>query len=61
LIGQLGKLGLPANAPGKTYFTAWESTREGWSVADADYFNPVGGDVELCQGIVLIDKTLKWQ
>lgn len=57
LIGQLRKFGLPARAAGKTYFTVWESTQEGWSVAEADYSKPVGGDVELCQVIVLIDKN----
>jgi hypothetical protein len=57
LMDQLRKLGLPAKANGKTYFTVWESTQEGWFVVEADYSNPVGADVELCQVIVLIDKN----
>jgi len=57
LINQLRKLGLPAKVDGKTYFTVWESTQEGWSVAEADYSNPVGADVELCQVIAVIDKN----
>lgn len=57
LISQLRNLGLPAKANGKTYFTIWESTQEGWSVAEADYSNLVKGDLELCRVIVLIDKN----
>lgn len=57
VISQLRKLGLPAKANGKTYFTVWESTHEGWTVAEADYSNLVGGDLELCRVIVLIDKN----
>lgn len=57
LISQLRKLGLPAKANGKTYFTVWESMREGWSVAEADYANLVGWDAELCRVIVRIDKN----
>lgn len=57
LISQLRKLGLPAKANGKTYFTVWESMPEGWSVAEADYANLVGGDLELCRVIVRIDKN----
>jgi hypothetical protein len=57
LVGQLRQLGLPANAEGKTYFTVWESTQAGWSVAEADYSRLAGSDIELCRVIVLIDKS----
>lgn len=57
LVSQLRRLGLPANAKGETYFTVWESPQSGWSVAEAYYSHSVGSDIELCQVIVLIDKS----
>jgi hypothetical protein len=57
LIAELRRLGLPANADGRTYFTIWKSTASGWSLAAADYQRPVGSDVELCQVIVIVDQS----
>jgi hypothetical protein len=48
---------LPAKARGGIYFTVWESTQAGWSVAEAYYSHSVGGELDLCQVIVLIDKS----
>ena len=57
LISQLRQLGLPAKANGEIYFTVWESTQSGWSVMEAYYSRSVGSDIELCQVIVVIDKS----
>ena len=57
LIHELRQLGLPAKANGQTYFTVWESTSSGWSMAAAYYSRPVGPDIELCQVIVTIDQS----
>jgi hypothetical protein len=57
LLGELRKLGLPAKANGQIYFTFWESTRSGWSLAAADYHHSAGNDLTLCQVIVTIDQN----
>jgi hypothetical protein len=57
LIGELRKLGLPAKANGQIYFTFWESTTSGWSLAAADYYHSAGDDLTLCQVILIIDQN----
>jgi hypothetical protein len=57
LMGELRRLGLPAKENGPVYFTVWESTVAGWSLAAADYDHSVGDDLMLCQVIVIIDQS----
>ncbi|MGD1216099.1 MAG: hypothetical protein ABR861_14055 [Terriglobales bacterium] len=57
LIAELRRLGLPAKASGQVYFTVWESTASGWSLAAADYDHSAGADSTLCQVIVIIDES----
>jgi len=57
LIQELRQAGLPAKPNGQTYFTVWESTPSGWTVAEAYYSQSVGSDIELCQVILLIDQN----
>jgi hypothetical protein len=57
LTQQLRQLGLPAKARDRIYFTVWESPQTGWSVAEAYYSRSLGGELDLCQVIVLIDKS----
>ncbi len=57
LVHELRQLGLPANAPGQTYFTVWQSDRAGWSLAQAYYSHRIGPDIELCEVIAVIDQN----
>jgi len=57
LVRELRQLGLPAKAPGETYFTVWESARADWSLAQAYYSHRVGSDIELCEVIAVIDQS----
>jgi hypothetical protein len=57
LLGQLHRLGLPANASGQTYFTLWKSAHSGWSIAVAYYSRTVGSDVELCEVVAIVDQS----
>jgi hypothetical protein len=57
LMNQLKQLGLPAETKGKIYFTVWESRQAGWSVANAEYSLLAGSDLELCEVLVLVDKS----
>ena len=57
LTRELRRLGLPAKANGQTYFTAWKSTSSGWSLAAAYYSRAADSNVELCQVIVVIDRS----
>ncbi len=56
LVDELRGLGLPEKASGEIRFNILKSLASGWSVADADYSNKSGEDLELCEVIVLIDK-----
>jgi hypothetical protein len=53
----LQQLGLPAQDPGNTYFTVWQSDRVRWSVAQTDYSYRIGDDIELCEVIALVDQN----
>lgn len=57
LVHKLLQLGVPANAPGATYFTVWKSDRADWLVAQAYYSHRVGPDVELCDVIVVVGQN----
>jgi hypothetical protein len=59
LIRELRRLGLPAGANGKTYFTVWDSAPSHWSIVEAFYRHEVGSELELCQVIVIIDQSSK--
>lgn len=56
LTTELGKVGLPANAPGQIAFTIWKYRSSGWIVADASYSRLARSSLDLCQVIVRIDK-----
>jgi len=48
---------VPAQAPGETYFTVWESDRAGWSLAQAYYSHRVGPDIELCEVTAVVEQN----
>jgi hypothetical protein len=56
LVGELRRLGLPVKAAGQIYFTEWESTSSGLSLAAADYDYLNGHDLTLCEVIAIIDR-----
>ena len=55
LVRELRQLGVPAKAPGETYFTVWETDRAGWSLAQAYYSHRIGPDIELCEVVAVVD------
>jgi hypothetical protein len=57
LVGELRRLGLPAKAKGRTYFTVWQPTGLDWSLVEAYYDHFEGSDVTLCQVIAIIDQN----
>jgi hypothetical protein len=57
LVRELRQLGVPAKAPGDTYFTVWESDRAGWSLTHAYYSHRVGSDIELCEVVAVVDQN----
>ena len=57
LFRELRQLGVPAQAPGETYFTVWESDRAGWSLAQAYYSHRVGPDIELCEVTAVVEQN----
>ena len=57
LIPRVAAAGVPAQAPGETYFTVWESDRAGWSLAQAYYSHRVGPDIELCEVIAVVEQN----
>jgi hypothetical protein len=59
LVHELLQLGVPANAPGATYFTVWKSARADWSLAQAYYSHRVGSDVELCDVILVVGRDAR--
>ncbi len=59
LIRELRNLGLPAKANGQIYFTVWESSSLGRSIAEPYYSRAAGSDLQLCQVIVAIDNSSK--
>src|ERR1039458_380654 len=57
LVAELRHLGLPAKSSGPIYFSVWESTSSGWSLAEAYYDHAAGDDLTLCQVIAIIDRS----
>jgi hypothetical protein len=57
LVGELRRLGLPAKAKGRTYFTVWQPIGLDWSLAEAYYDDLEGSDLTLCQVIVIVDQN----
>jgi hypothetical protein len=57
LVRELRQLGVPAKAPGDTYFTVWQSDRAGWSLAHAYYSHRIGPDIELCEVVAVVDQN----
>jgi len=58
LIGELHRIGLPANATGQTYFTVWKAGRSGWSIAVASYSRITGSVLDVCEVVAIIDEKL---
>lgn len=56
LIRHLEKLGMPLNAPGEILFKVWQPSGADWLATQAYYSNRVGGDIELCEVIAVVDK-----
>ena len=56
LVHELLQLGVPAKAPGETYFTVWQSDRVAWSLTQAYYTYRIGPDVELCEVVAVVDQ-----
>jgi len=57
LIGEMRRLGLPAQADKDVSFIVWEAASPGWTLVWADYEHVSGGDLTLCQVIVVIDRS----
>lgn len=57
LLGELRRLGLPSTVTRQVYFTVWESSSAGWSLAEAYYDNIEHDDLALCQVIAIIDQS----
>jgi hypothetical protein len=59
LVRELHRLGVPANAPGQTYFTVWQSSRARWSLAQAYYSYRSGDNLELCEVVAVVDQNAR--
>jgi hypothetical protein len=59
LVRELGRLGVPAKAPGETYFTVWQSDRVGWSLTQAYYSHRIGPEIELCEVVAVVDQDAR--
>jgi hypothetical protein len=57
LVRELRQLGVPAKAPGDTYFTIWGSGRAGWLLAQAYYSHRIGSDIEICEVVAVVDQS----
>jgi hypothetical protein len=57
LVDELRRIGLPANAKERIYFTVWETSGLDWTLAEASYNHLVDSDVEaLCQVILIVNE-----
>jgi len=54
LLREMRRLGLPASAEKDIYFTVWQPSSAKWFLAAADYGHANGGDLALCQVIVVV-------
>ena len=57
LVGELRRLGLPAKAKGRTYFTVWQPIGLDWSLAEAYYDDLEGSDLTFCQVIAIVEQN----
>jgi hypothetical protein len=57
LVRELRRLGMPDKAPGETYFIVLKSDRADWLLAHAYYSHRIGGDIELCEVIAVVDQN----
>jgi hypothetical protein len=55
LLREMRRLGLPPKAEKDIYFTVWQPLSAKWLLAAADYGQTNGGQLALCQVIVVID------
>jgi len=54
LLREMRRLGLPVTAEKDAYFTVWQPDSAKWFLAAADYGHANGGDLALCQVIVVV-------
>jgi hypothetical protein len=57
LLREMRKLGLPAKDDRQVYFTVWQPTSSGWTLAEAYYQHSAGTDLTICQIIATIDQS----
>ncbi len=57
LVREMRKLGLPMKDDTAVYFTVWESTSSGWSLAEAYYQHLAGTELTICQLVAVIDRS----
>lgn len=55
LVRELRRLGVPAKAPGETFFQVWQSNRTSWSLTTATYSHRIGSDIEICEVVAVVD------
>src|SRR5271168_3067181 len=56
LISEMRKLGLPVKDDRQVYFSVWDATSSGWSLAKAYYHEAAGTDLTICQLIAIVDR-----
>ena|SRR6476661_258186 len=54
LLREMRRLGLPAKAEKDIYFTVWQPPSAKWLLAAADYGQATGGNLALCQIILVV-------
>jgi hypothetical protein len=54
LLREMRRLGLPTKSEKDIYFTVWQPPSAKWSLAAADYGQANGGQLALCQVIVVV-------
>jgi hypothetical protein len=55
LLREMRRLGLPPKAEKDVYFTVWQPSSAKWLLAAADYGEANGGELALCQVILVIN------
>lgn len=56
LIREMRKLGLPVADDRQVYFTVWQPSPSGWTLAEAYYQHSAGTNLTICQIIATIDQ-----
>ncbi len=54
LLREMRRLGLPPKAEKDIYFTVWQPSAAKWLLAAADYGQANGGELALCQAILIV-------